>query len=225
MAMQRNENGMAVMLREIGEEVAYTRSLTGVNSLSSRVMEAMASVPRHEFVPEYERRNAYANNPLFIGHGQTISQPFMVALMTELLEPEAEDVMLEIGTGSGYQTAVLSTLVKRVYSVEIIPALAASATERLSRLQFSNVECRSGNGYAGWPEHAPFDGIIVTAAAPMIPRALVDQLKPGACLVIPVGQPYSYQELMLLRRGMGGEDELSSVIAVSFVPLVEEPEL
>lgn len=207
------------MLRDIEAEVQYTRKWIGKNALDTRVMEAMAKVPRHEFVPGSARAYAYANGPVPIGHGQTISQPYIVALMTDLLDPEPEDTILEVGTGSGYQAAILSQLVRKIYSIEIVDELAARASERLDRLGCANVETRVGNGYFGWPEQGPFDGVIVTAAAPNIPQPLLDQLKPGARLVIPVGLPYSHQELMLVEKDRTGAMHTRDVLAVAFVPL------
>lgn len=207
------------MLRDIEAEVQYTRKWIGRDALDIRVMEAMAKVPRHEFVPGSARAYAYANGPVPIGHGQTISQPYIVAVMTDLLDPEPEDTILEVGTGSGYQAAILSHLVRKIYSIEIVDELAARASERLDRLGCANVETRVGNGYFGWPEQGPFDGIIVTAAAPNIPQPLLDQLKPGARLIIPVGLPYSHQELMLVEKDRTGAMHTRDVLAVAFVPL------
>jgi len=207
------------MLRDIEREVEYTRQLIGRDVLNARVMEAIKQVPRHEFVPADMRDLAYENGPLPIGEGQTISQPYMVALMTDLLEVQPEAVVLEVGTGSGYQAAILSRLVRQVYSIEIIDALAGSARERLQRLGYSNVEIRVADGYLGWPEHAPFDGIIVTAAAPEIPEPLVEQLKRGGRLVIPVGLPYDRQELVVLEKTPNGRIRTRDVLAVAFVPL------
>lgn len=209
------------MLEDIRSEVRYTRSLIGREALNERVMHAMATVQRDEFVPDSMKRAAFDNGPLPIGHGQTISQPYIVALMTDLLETRPEHEVLEIGTGSGYQTAVLSILCEAVYSMDLIPALAAAAEKRLRRMGFSNVFIRSGNGYQGWPEHAPYDGIIVTAAAPQIPQALVEQLKPGGRLVIPVGLPYMNQELMLVTKEAEGHTNVQSVLGVAFVPMVD----
>lgn len=212
------------MLREIEMEVKYTSSMIGRAALDSRVMEAMRTVPRHEFVPLSARHQAYYNGPLPIGQGQTISQPYIVALMSDLLEPTADDVVLEVGTGSGYQAAVLSRVVKQVYSLEIIEALSIRAAETLRRLGYTNVECRAGDGYEGWPEHAPFDGIIVTAASPNIPQPLVDQLKPGARLVIPVGMPFLHQELMVAVKEESGGISVTDVLGVVFVPLTRKRE-
>jgi len=207
------------MLRVIEQECAYAARLTGRASLDERVMKAMENVPRDEFVPPGLKAAAFADNALPIGDGQTISQPFIVALMTDLLEPGEDDVILEVGTGSGYQAAILSTLVKKIYSVEVLPDLAVKAAERLRRLGYANVETRTGNGYEGLPEHAPFDGIIVTAAASHLPPPLIEQLKPGGRMVIPVGLPYMPQELMLLEKNEKGEIRTRSVLGVAFVPL------
>ena len=207
------------MLRDIEREVEFTRHLIGRDALSPRVMDAFREVPRHEFVPEGMRDLAYLNGPLPIGEGQTISQPYIVALMTDLLVPQPEDVVLEVGTGSGYQAAILSRLVSQVYSIEIIDSLAAAAGERLRRLGYTNVEVRAGDGYLGWPEHAPFDSIIVTAAVPEIPAPLVEQLRPGGRLVTPVGQPFGAQELILLEKTADGQIHETDVLGVAFVPL------
>ncbi len=209
----------AQMLSDIDAEIHYTRTLIGRDAFAPRVMAAMAEVPRHLFVPEGDRDQAYANGPLPIGWGQTISQPYIVALMTDLLACGPGDRVLEIGTGSGYQAAVLSRLVGQVYSLEIIPQLATAAAARLARLGYANVRVRQGDGHHGWPEQAPFDGILVTAAARAIPPALVDQLRPGARLVIPVGQPYAHQDLLLLEKGPDGALSLTEVLGVAFVPL------
>lgn len=212
-------NDLKRMLNDIDREIELTRHLIGKDELDTRVMAAMTRVPRHEFVPGFLRYLAYNNGPAPIGSGQTISQPYIVALMTDLLNTRPTDVILEVGTGSGYQAAVLSQLVARVYTLEIIEILAAKAGERLRRLGYDNVVVHHGNGYYGWPEHAPYDGIIVTAAAPRIPQALIEQLRAGARLVIPVGPPYSYQELMLLEKKADGEIDSRKILGVSFVPL------
>lgn len=207
------------MMREIEEEVTLTRHLIGKDTLNPRVLDAMRKVPRDRFVPSESKAYAYENGPVPIGYGQTISQPYIVALMTDLLDPESDDIVLEIGTGSCYQAAVLSLLVKRVYTVEIIAELAEQARERLMRLCYANVEVRAGDGYHGWPEHAPYDGIIVTAAAPYLPKALLDQLRPGGRMVIPIGLPYRHQELMLVEKDKQGQIETRSILDVAFVPL------
>lgn len=207
------------MLNDIEMEVLLTRHLIGKEVLDDRVMEAMKQVPRHEFLPMDYRFLAYENGPAPIGSGQTISQPYIVALMSDLLNTRPNDTVLEIGTGSGYQSAVLSTLVEQVYSLEIIEELSAKARRRLKRLGYNNVTVRTGDGHFGWPEHAPYDGIIVTAAATEIPHPLIDQLRVGARLVVPVGLPYSYQELMVLEKKANGKIESRKILGVSFVPL------
>lgn len=213
------EPRLDLLLEEIRAEVADTRRWTGRDALAERVMQALRKVPRHAFVPDTLQYGAYANHPLPIGHGQTISQPYIVALMTDLIRPRDEDVVLEIGTGSGYQAAVLSRLVRQVYSMEIVPALAQEATERLRRLGYDNVEVRLGDGRHGWPEHAPYDAIVVTAAASAIPAALIGQLKPGGTLVIPVGAPHDAQNLMRVCKSAEGRIDEHSVLPVVFVPL------
>ena len=210
---------MQVLLDEIRAEVSETWQYTGRAALAPRVLDAFAEVPRHAFLPDTLRAAAYINRPLPIGHGQTISQPYIVALMTDLLDPEPDDIVLEIGTGSGYQAAVLAKLVKQVYSLEIVAALAEQASERLRRLGYGNIEVRQGDGHAGWPEHAPFDAIIVTAAAPDIPPVLIEQLKPGGRFLIPVGSRYSGQDLLLIEKDRHGRVSQKSVLPVIFVPL------
>jgi protein-L-isoaspartate(D-aspartate) O-methyltransferase len=187
-----------------------------------RVLEALRAVPRHLFVPPGRRRGAYRDHPLPIGEGQTISQPTIVAMMTHLLEPEADDVMLEVGTGSGYQAAVLSRLVDHVYSMEIVEPLARQSARRLDDLGYDNVTVRHGDGYAGWPEHAPFDGIIVTAGAQHVPPPLVEQLKPGGRMVIPVGSSLGAQELKLIEKDDRGRVSTRIITPVRFVPLTRD---
>lgn len=187
------------------------------------VLRAMGEVPRHLFVPEERQDQAYADRPLPIGHGQTISQPYIVALMTEQLQPEAGDRVLEIGTGSGYQAAVLSKLVGEVFSIEIVEPLARQAAEVLDGPDWKNVHLRVGDGYRGWPEEAPFDAVIVTAAPDHIPQPLVDQLKVGGRMIIPVGERGGVQELRLLRKTEAGI-ERESVLPVRFVPMTGESE-
>src|SRR5580700_7438086 len=184
------------------------------------VLEAMATVPRHEFVPESLRKFAYWDEPLPIGYGQTISQPFIVAFMTEQLNPKSSDRVLEIGTGSGYQAAILSRLVTEVYTIEIIEPLAKRAEADLRRLGFLNVKVLAGDGYKGWPEHAPFDSIIVTCAPEHIPQALIDQLQDGGRMIIPVGA-LGDQKLYLLRKH-GAKIEQQAVLPVAFVPMTRE---
>ncbi len=189
-----------------------------------RVLEAMRIVPRHEFIPENIRAQAYADSPLPIGYGQTISQPYIVGYMTELLNVAEDAVVLEIGTGSGYQAAVLSPLVKEVYSIEIIAELEKTARTALDRLAYDNVKTKAGDGYHGWPEHAPFDAIIVTAAASHIPPPLVEQLKPGGRMVIPVGPPGQVQHLMIVEKDEDGAVRQRNVMPVRFVPLTRTRE-
>jgi len=188
---------------------------------NERVLDAMRRVPRHEFVPEAQRVFAYADRPLPIGHGQTISQPYIVAYMTEIIEPQPTDRVLEIGTGSGYQAAILAELVGEVYTIEIVDALATRASETLTRLGYTNVRTRAGDGYRGWPEAAPFDKIILTAAPPELPQALVDQLADGGILVAPVGRQGDVQTMTVVRKTTEGVTT-TRTIAVQFVPMVKE---
>jgi protein-L-isoaspartate(D-aspartate) O-methyltransferase len=190
--------------------------------ISKAVMASMNTVKRHELVPRSERRYAYENRPLPIGHGQTISQPYIVALMTQLIDVDADDVVLEVGTGSGYQAAILAELVGHVYSIEIIPALAIRAKQDLERLGYKNIATKLGDGYYGWEEHAPFDAIIVTAAASHVPPPLIEQLKPGGRMVIPVGERFMTQTLLLLEKTEKGEVITRQYGAVRFVPLTGE---
>ena len=183
------------------------------------VLDSIRTVPRHRLVPTGQRRYAYANRPLPIGYGQTISQPYIVALMTDLLEPDADDVVLEVGTGSGYQAAVLAELVEHVYTIEIIEALAERAAADLAALGYDNVTTRLGDGYYGWEDHAPFDSIIVTAAASHVPPPLIAQLKPGGRMVIPVGASFMTQLLLLIEKTPAGEIVTQQIAAVRFVPL------
>jgi protein-L-isoaspartate(D-aspartate) O-methyltransferase len=210
------------MIDDIEREVRYTSKMIGRNKLAGKVMAAMASTPRDQFIPKSQLEYAYSNGPLSIGYGQTISQPYIVALMTDLLELEADHVVLEIGTGSGYQAAILSQLCKQVYTIEYVPELAEFARLRLQKLGYENIETKTGNGYDGWPEHAPFDGIIVTAAATHIPEPLLEQLKPGGRMVIPIGERYFYQELILLEKDADGNIERKDILSVAFVPFQGE---
>lgn len=210
----------ARLVTEVEAMVAATRRETGIAALSAPVRAALGKVERHRFVPPALQAQAYGNHPLPIGGGQTISQPYIVALSTELIAPHAGQRVLEIGTGSGYQAAVLAEIVAQVYSVELLPALGREAAQRLKSLGYANVEVRIGDGYAGWPEQAPFDAIVVTAAAPQVPPALLEQLKPGGRMVIPVGASQAAQELLLLTKRADGSVERRSVLPVRFVPLV-----
>lgn len=191
----------------------------GQDAFDERVLQALLDVERHEFVPDRLHSEAYANHPLPIGHGQTISQPYIVALMTDLAELDEGDVVLEVGTGSGYQAAVLAELAGQVYSIEIIEPLAEQAQQRLRRLGYENVTTRLGDGYFGWEEHAPFDAIVVTAAATHVPPPLIAQLKPGGRMVIPVGGRFTVQYLLLLEKTGAGEVLTRQITAVRFVPL------
>jgi protein-L-isoaspartate(D-aspartate) O-methyltransferase len=204
------------------EEVRFYTTLArdaGEEQLNEAVMQSLGTVKRHEFVPKSERRFAYENRPLPIGHGQTISQPYIVALMTDLIEPDSDDVVLEIGTGSGYQAAILAELVKHVYSIEIIRPLAREAKTRLARLGYDNVTTKLGDGYYGWETYGPFDAIVVTAAASHVPPPLVRQLKPGGRMVIPVGGRFMTQQLLLLEKTDDGTVVTRQIAAVRFVPL------
>jgi protein-L-isoaspartate(D-aspartate) O-methyltransferase len=208
------------MVAEIEATYAATRAQTGFAAMSAPVRAAMLRVERHRFVGAREQPFAYRNQPLPIGHGQTISQPFIVALSTDLVAPEPHHVVLEIGTGSGYQAAVLAEIVHQVYTIELVEPLAREAAARLAALGYRNVEVRAGDGYAGWPEKAPFDAIVVTAAAAAVPQALVEQLKPGGRMVIPVGAPGGLQRLVLLTKAADGTIARRDVLAVRFVPMV-----
>ena len=208
------------MVRTI--EVVARESSGGemATALDAAVLEAMRRVPRHAFVPAAQRDQAYANRPLPIGFGQTISQPYIVALMTSLLRLAPRARALEIGTGSGYQAAVLAELGHQVYTIEIVPALAEQAATRLSELSYDAVHVRRGDGYYGWPEAAPFDGIVVTAAATQIPPPLLEQLKPGGRMVIPIGAAFLVQQLTLIEKLAGGSIRTEALLPVAFVPLV-----
>lgn len=209
----------AAMVDVIQAQVTGTSWQLGRERLSDRVLQAMREVPRHELVPADVRDEAYEDTPLPIGYGQTISQPYIVAIMTDLVEPEAGDRILEIGTGSGYQAAVLAELVEDVYTIEIIPELARRASGDLARLGYGNVETKEGDGYHGWLAHAPFDGIVVTAGATHVPPPLIEQLKPGGKLVIPVGTRFFTQQLMVLTKAEDGSLSTRQLMPVRFVPL------
>ena len=208
------------MIATIRREAHDAGPWVGKDEIDPRVLAAVAKVPRHEFVPPELLASAYENEPLPIGHGQTMSQPYLVAAMTDLLRPEPDDAILEIGTGSGFQSAVLASLVRRLYSVEVIRELADEAAARLKRLAYRNIETHWGDGYHGWPEHAPFDGIIVTAAMQDIPQTLIDQLKPGGRLIAPVGLRLEGQDLLLLEKDEQGRTLRHKVLPVAFVALL-----
>ncbi|HSN70868.1 MAG TPA: protein-L-isoaspartate(D-aspartate) O-methyltransferase, partial [Steroidobacteraceae bacterium] len=184
-----------------------------------RVLDAMASTPRHEFVRPGDQSLAYLNRPLPIGYGQTISQPYIVAVMTDLLDPDGECRALEIGTGSGYQAAVLSEVCAEVYTIEIVEPLGIAARARLERLDYDNVHVRIGDGYYGWPDAGPFDVIVVTAVASHVPPPLIAQLRPGGRMVLPVGSPYTTQQLVLVRKLENGRITTRQILPVAFVPL------
>ena len=209
------------MLAEIVAEAALTAGHTGRAAFDEKVMHVIGSLPRHEFVPIELQPYAYLNRPLPIGYEKTVSQPFIVALMTDLLELGAGDTVLEVGAGAGYQAAVLARLVKRVYTMDIIEELALGAERRLKRLGYANVEVRIANGYYGWPEHAPYDKIMVTAAADLIPPPLLAQLKPGGRMVIPTGIP-DKQGLVLVEKSAAGSLSTREILAVRFSEL-EDP--
>ncbi|KKO21195.1 MAG: protein-L-isoaspartate O-methyltransferase [Candidatus Brocadia fulgida] len=227
-----NKNKVSAMgdAKSVMDEDAFTRqrkrmveeqiACRGVKD--TRVLEAMEFVPRHLFIPEETRFSSYYDQPVPVGFGQTISQPYIVAFMTELLQTQAGSVVLEVGTGSGYQAAVLARLVKQVYTIELVEELGKEARNRLKTLGYNNVEVMIGDGYKGWPEHAPFDAIIVTAAAEHIPQPLIDQLKPGGRMVIPVGGVYAVQDLMLITKDASSKVVKESVIPVRFVPLLRK---
>ena len=210
------------MVNEIEEMVRDTREYIGKSSLGERVIMAMAKVHRHEFVPEKLWPAAYENRPLPIGEDQTISQPYIVALMTDLADIQPEERVLEVGTGSGYQAAILAELAAHVYTIEIIEPLGKRARVTLARLGYENVSVRIGDGYHGWAEHAPFDAILVTAAPDQVPQPLIDQLKPGGKLIIPVGSPYRTQSLKLLEKHADGSIHTRDVLPVGFVPLTRD---
>ena len=206
------------MILEIAAQTVLVGEQIGKYSLDARVMEVMGRVPRHDYVPVEIQPYAYLNRPLPIGFDKTISQPFIVALMTDLLQVREEDVVLEIGTGLGYQAAILAELARKVYSIEFIEALGQQATRRLSRAAYANIEFKVGNGYYGWPEHAPFDKVIVTAAPDLIPPPLIHQLKPGGRMVIPAGLPDS-QKLILVEKDASGSATTKEILPVRFSQL------
>ena len=207
------------LVREIERDVRETAEYLNRRELDERVLAAMASVPRHEFVRPEDRDLAYANRPLPIGYGQTISQPYIVAVMTDLVEPATGCRALEVGTGSGYQAAVLSRLCEKVYTIEIVEGLGKQARAKLARLRYTNVDLRIGDGYYGWPEAAPFDVIVVTAVAGHIPPPLLEQLKPGGRMVLPIGTRFTTQQLVLVRKLDDGRITTRQMLPVAFVPL------
>jgi protein-L-isoaspartate(D-aspartate) O-methyltransferase len=207
------------MIKEIESDVRATSLYIDKTALDDRVMGIMGRVPRHEFVPADARPYAYENRPLGIGYGQTISQPYIVALMTDLLRPKPGHRVLEVGTGSGYQAAILAGLVEHVFTLEIIEELAAQAAKKFQRLNYRNIDSRLGDGYYGWKSEAPFDSIIVTAASGHVPPPLLEQLKPGGRMVIPVGGRFQVQQLMLIEKSEEGSIKTRQILPVRFVPL------
>ena len=212
----------ARLVEVIESDVRETSVYLDTEALDPRVMEAIATVPRHQFVPDDQRAHAYENRPLSIGHGQTISQPYIVAIMTDLLKLEPGDRVLEIGTGSGYQAAILAPLTETVFTIEIIEPLAKEAQARFRRLGYANIRSRIGDGYYGWEEHGPFDAIIVTAAADHVPPPLIRQLKPGGRMVIPVGGRFLTQQLVLVSKDDDQHVTTRQILPVRFVPLTGE---
>jgi protein-L-isoaspartate(D-aspartate) O-methyltransferase len=206
------------MVAEVVADAVFLTAQLGKAALDSRVIEVMGRIPRHEFVPAELQAYSYINSPLPVGYGKTVSQPFIIALMTDLLEPRADDTVLEVGAGVGYQAAILSELVKQVYSIDIIEELALDTRRRLGRLGYRNVEIGVGNGYYGWSVHAPFDKIIVTAAPDLIPPPLIAQLKPGGRMVIPTGIP-DKQQLVVLEKSADGRLATREVLPVRFSEL------
>lgn len=207
------------LIRDIEQSVRETAAFIGISKFDDRVMQAMSKVPRHEFVPYRHHDQAYYNQPVPIGHGQTISQPYIVALMTDLLSVKSTDKALEIGTGSGYQAAILAELVDQVFTIEIVDALAKRASEVLEQQGYKNITTRTADGYFGWQEHAPFDVIVVTAAASYIPPPLIQQLKAGGRMVIPVGSRFMVQQLVLVEKDEKGKISTRQILPVRFVPL------
>ena len=208
------------MIAEVVADAVFLTPQIGKSSFDSRVIEVMGRIPRHEFVPVELQAYSYINSPLPVGYGKTVSQPFIIALMTDLLDPQAGDTVLEVGAGVGYQAAILSELVKQVYSIDIIEELALETRKRLQRLGYRNIEIGVGNGYYGWSEHAPFDKIIVTAAPDLIPPPLIGQLKPGGKIVIPTGIP-DKQQLVVLEKSADGKLATREVLPVRFSELEE----
>lgn len=208
------------MIAEVVADAVFLTAQLGKSAFSARVIDVMGRIPRHEFVPMELQPYAYVNSPLPVGYGKTISQPFIIALMTDLLDPQPGDVVLEVGAGVGYQAVILSELVERVYSIELIEELAIDTRRRLGRLGYRNIEVGVGNGYYGWSEHAPFDKIIVTAAPDLIPPPLIAQLKPGGRMVIPTGIP-DRQQLVLVEKAPDGKLATREVLPVRFSELEE----
>ena len=208
-----------IMLEEIASMTRYSQDATGVDEIDKNVMEVLREIDRSKFVPVELSRYAFANQPLGIGHGQTISQPFIVALMTHMLSVQPDDRVLEIGTGSGYQAAVLAKLAEEVFTIEIVEPLAKEAEIRLKQLGYDNVSVRVGDGWFGWPSEQPFDKIMITAVAPKPPPQLIDQLKPGGRMIAPIGEYDGFQELVLIEKDKTGKVREQVVLPVRFVPM------
>ena len=217
---RQHEQRRQQMITEVVAEAVFLTQRLGKSAFDARVIEVMGRIPRHEFVPVELQAYSYINSPLPVGYGKTVSQPFIIALMTDLLEPQVGDTVLEVGAGVGYQAAILSALVKQVYSIDIIEELALQTRRRLQRLGYRNIEIGVGNGYYGWSEHAPFDKIMVTAAPDLIPPPLISQLKPGGRIVIPTGIP-DKQQLVVLEKSADGKLTTREVLAVRFSELEE----
>ena len=217
---RQHEQRRQQMITEVVAEAVFLTQRLGKSAFDARVIEVMGRIPRHEFVPVELQAYSYINSPLPVGYGKTVSQPFIIALMTDLLEPQVGDTVLEVGAGVGYQAAILSALVKQVYSIDIIEELALDTRRRLERLGYRNIEIGVGNGYYGWSEHAPYDKIIVTAAPDLIPAPLIAQLKPGGRMVVPTGIP-DKQQLMVLEKSADGKLATREVLPVRFSELEE----
>lgn len=214
----------ADMIRAIEGDVQATSVYLQKETLDPQVLNAMRTVPRHALVPKDVRSKAYLNRPLPIGYGQTISQPYIVAIMTDLINPQPDHKVLEVGTGSGYQAAILSRVVAQVYTMEIIEALGQRGRADLQTLGYGNIEVRIGDGYYGWEQHAPFDSIVVTAAASHVPPPLIQQLKPGGRMIIPVGSRFLTQQLLLIDKNQDGQITTRQILPVQFVPLTGGPD-
>ena len=214
-----DESDTKVMLQEIKDMTKFAESYTGISELDDSVYASMNRVDRAVFVPPNTQQSAYENRALSIGYGQTISQPFIVALMTHLLDVKPADKVLEIGTGSGYQAAILGELASEVYTIEIVPELARTATERIKKIGYENINIKAGDGWFGWEEASPFDKIIVTAVAAEVPPRLVEQLKPNGLLTMPLGSHTGFQELVLVRKISDTELDITKILSVQFVPM------
>lgn len=225
MIARESKSQKEALMEEISAGIAELESRLGWGALSDEVLTALNQVPREQFVPEESRYRAWENRPLPIGYQQTISQPFIVAIMTQLLNPKENHRVLEVGTGCGYQAAVLSCLVERVYSIEVIPELTRESERRLKNLGYNNISLRCGDGYSGWPESAPFDGIIVTAGTALVPEPLLAQLKVGGRMVIPIGPTHETQMLKAFTKVNEHTVDIKDIIPVVFVPFIKSERL